>query len=108
MRKALAMRFTYLAPLVLATACGARTGLLVPPPDASLLKASGKVDLLFMIDNSGSMGDKQELLREAIPDLLTRLVNPKCIDDTGNILSDSQNGVCATGHLQFKLVADIH
>ncbi len=58
-------------PFVAAAAiagCGSRTGLLVPPPDASILSVSGKVDLLFMIDNSGSMGDKQELLREAIPD----------------------------------------
>src|SRR5512143_1687371 len=90
--------------------CGARTGLLVPPPegpDGSLL-VSGKVDLLFMIDNSGSMGDKQELLRQAIPDLLDRLIRPKCIDDSGNILGDSVNGACTTGHLEFKPVPDIH
>jgi hypothetical protein len=90
--------------------CGARTGLLVPPPDASdaSLLVSGKVDLLFMIDNSGSMGDKQELLRQAIPDLINRLITPKCIDDSGNILADSQNGACSAGHLEFKPVPDIH
>ena len=31
-----------------------------------------KVDLLFMIDNSSSMGDKQALLAQAVPDLVTR------------------------------------
>jgi len=95
-----------LAPL--AGGCGSRTGLLVPPPDASTLNQSGKVDLLFMIDNSGSMGDKQELLREAIPDLIDRLLNPKCIDNAGNILADSQNGTCSVGTLEFKPVPDIH
>ena len=88
--------------------CGARTGLLVPPPDASLLSVSGKVDLLFMIDNSASMLDKQELLLQAVPDLIGRLLTPKCIDDQGNILGDSQNGACAVGTLEFKPVPDIH
>jgi hypothetical protein len=38
-----------------------------PPPTAR------KVDLLFMIDNSASMGDKQALLAAAVPDMLERL-----------------------------------
>ena len=101
-------RLAFFAVITLAAACGSRTPLLVPPPDAAILSVSGKVDLLFMIDNSGSMGDKQELLREAIPDLINRLISPKCIDDSGNILGDSQNGQCAAGHLEFKPVPDIH
>src|SRR5262245_6710446 len=39
-----------------------------------------KVDLLFMIDNSSSMADKQALLAQAVPDLVNRLVDPVCID----------------------------
>ena len=39
-----------------------------------LLKTADKVDLLFDIDNSASMGDKQAYLAQAIPDLITRLV----------------------------------
>src|SRR5262245_26700952 len=39
-----------------------------------------KIDLLFMIDNSSSMSDKQAVLQEAVPDLVTRLVNPRCVN----------------------------
>jgi hypothetical protein len=38
-----------------------------PPPVVA------KIDLLFMIDNSASMGDKQALLAGAVPDMLERL-----------------------------------
>ena len=112
----LASFFPGLAALVvLGAGCGARTPLLVPDdlpvaPDAAppVLEHSGKVDLLFMIDNSGSMGDKQELLRQAIPDLLDRLIGPKCIDGAGTIVGDSVDGKCAVGKLEFKPVPDIH
>src|SRR5262245_2080061 len=42
-----------------------------------------KVDLLMMIDNSRSMADKQLILALAVPDLLGRLVNPRCVDAAG-------------------------
>jgi hypothetical protein len=71
-----------------------------------------KLDLLFMIDNSTSMGDKQALLAQAVPDMIARLVSPNCIDATGNILGTSTpvNGVaqCATGSLEFPPVHDMH
>ncbi len=40
--------------------------------------------------------------------MINRLISPKCIDDAGNILGDSQNGNCSAGHLEFKPVPDIH
>ena len=43
--------------------------------------AVDKIDLLFMIDNSASMADKQAVLGDAVPDLLDRLVNPGCVSD---------------------------
>jgi hypothetical protein len=43
-------------------------------------QAVDKIDLLFMIDNSASMGDKQDYLKLAIPDLIKRLVQPNCVD----------------------------
>ena len=44
-----------------------------------------KIDLLFMIDNSISMSDKQEILQAAVPDLVSRLVNPICVNSTGTL-----------------------
>jgi hypothetical protein len=67
-----------------------------------------KLDLLFVVDNSASMGDKQELLRQAVPDMLERLLTPNCVDSTGTVLGASQNGQCASGLLEFQPVRDIH
>jgi hypothetical protein len=110
-----------LAPALFA--CGARTPLLVneevggapgesadsgvPPMHA---KPADKIDLLFMIDNSASMIDKQELLRQAVPDLLNRLVNPKCVDPSNPnvVVGTSNGGECASGMLEFPVVHDIH
>ncbi|MFO0618366.1 MAG: hypothetical protein U0414_37580 [Polyangiaceae bacterium] len=44
-----------------------------------------KIDLLLAIDNSASMADKQEILAKAVPDLVERLVNPLCVDGSGNL-----------------------
>ncbi len=48
-----------------------------------------KVDILFAIDNSASMGDKQDLLALAVPILVDRLLNPNCV-------STDANKTCAT------------
>jgi hypothetical protein len=67
-----------------------------------------KVDLLFMIDNSASMGDKQALLAKAVPDLLDRIVNPRCLDASGAVVGKSTNGVCASGQPEAPAIHDIH
>jgi hypothetical protein len=48
--------------------------------DAIAQNSVDKIDLLFMIDNSISMADKQDILRRAVPDLVRRLVNPVCVN----------------------------
>ncbi len=53
-----------------------------------------EIDLLFVIDNSASMADKQALLAEAVPQLLRRLVLPD-IDPS-------------TGKPEFEPIVDIH
>jgi hypothetical protein len=71
-----------------------------------------KVDLLFVIDNSASMGDKQAYLAQAVPALITRLVQPSCVDPgTGQVYgpSDAQgNGTCTQGQVEFPPVHDMH
>jgi hypothetical protein len=87
-------------------------GTIVIPPQTL---AVHKVDLLFMIDNSASMGDKQAYLATAVPELVARLVTPDCIDpanaatDYGpSTLDASGNAVCAQGTPEFPAVHDMH
>ena len=73
--------------------------------------AIDKVDLLFDIDNSASMGDKQAYLKEAIPDLVTRLVTPNCIDAAGKTTGKSDlMGQCAdpNSNAEFSPVHNLH
>ncbi len=69
-----------------------------------------KIDLLFMIDNSRSMSDKQAILRLAVPDLVDRLVNPVCVDAAGNPRETPAPGApCPTGqNREFNPIEDIH
>ncbi len=70
-----------------------------------------KVDLLFDIDNSASMGDKQAYLAKAIPDLLTRLVQPNCVDANMNVTGKaSLSGTCAdpSSNAEFPPVHNMH
>jgi hypothetical protein len=71
-----------------------------------------KVDILFAIDNSRSMADKQAILARAIPDLVNRLVNPYCIDVNGQPVADQPAGPldpCPNlTTREFAPVVDIH
>jgi hypothetical protein len=69
-----------------------------------------KVDLLFMIDNSSSMADKQAILAQAVPDLINRLVDPVCINPmTGQQVGNrNPDGSCAQGEPDFDPVKDLH
>jgi hypothetical protein len=68
-----------------------------------------KVDLLFMIDNSASMGDKQTLLALAVPIMINRLVDPNCVDANMMTTGISMNGMCPMGSkLEFPPVHDLH
>jgi hypothetical protein len=72
-------------------------------------RSNEKLDLLFMIDNSPSMGDKQLLLVTAVPDLINRLVRPNCVDSRGQILGGSDgDGQCGAGKPEFRPVHDMH
>lgn len=90
------MRRVAAAVGLLASACGARTGLPASgdaaapapvathqptaiPPSTAQARAD-KIDLLFVIDDSGSMSDKQAILSRAVPDLVERLLDPLCVE----------------------------
>lgn len=75
--------------------------------------AVDKIDLLLNIDNSRSMADKQQILALAIPDLVNRLVNPRCIDTATSKPSPQQpansTDPCPAGaKREFNPVFDIH
>lgn len=73
-----------------------------------------KIDLLFVIDNSISMADKQAILAVAVPGLVERLVNPDCVleDMDGNVLDRQPapaSGECEGDFIiEFNPVDDIH
>ncbi len=71
-----------------------------------------RIDLLLAIDNSVSMGDKQEILATAVPDLVDRLITPDCVAiETGapiGVEADPQ-GKCPPGaEPEFRPVTDIN
>ncbi len=82
-------------------------------------QAVDKVDLLFAIDNSASMGDKQLILKDAVPDLIQGLLRPRCVDTDGVPLNpaaladpagnkDNHYGCPNGSDPEFKPVTDMH
>jgi hypothetical protein len=71
---------------------------------------SSKLDLLFVVDNSLAMADKQAFLMQAAPVLLRRLIAPNCVDGSGNQTGSvaDANGNCATGQPEARPIDDIH
>ena len=72
-----------------------------------------KVDLLFMIDNSPSMGDKQTLLSLAVPNMIQRLAAPNCVDITtlkpvGGQAQPDGSGCPNGSKAEFFPVHDMH
>ncbi len=67
------------------------------------------VDVLFMIDNSTSMADKQGVLATSLPSLLGRLAQPNCLDSAGKVVGQVRfDGTCNDGKAEFKPVRDLH
>ncbi len=71
-----------------------------------------KVDLLFVVDNSASMADKQQVLAWAVPELVSRLTNPRCLAvGSGAFVSQEQSpqAFCPEGAArEFRPVTDMH
>ncbi len=81
---------------------------------ASPQQTSGRVDLLFAVDDSSSMKPKQVLLARAAGRLVERLLKPLCRDANGVATSQSSfdprgEAVCPSGSsLEFAQVRDLH
>ncbi len=74
------------------------------------LGPADKVDLLLVIDNSISMADKQEVLRDTLPELVEQLTNPGCVDGEGAVSPRPTPGEpCPAGTVdQLLPVLDLH
>jgi len=105
-----------LAAACIGMGCFARTAGVAPEPTTTTWDAPiqpqgvDKLDILFMIDNSASMGDKQDLLKEAVPDLVSRLLTPDCENHADRTQHQYPTGTtCRDGwELEFPPVHDIH
>ncbi len=67
--------------------------------------------MLFAIDNSSSMGDKQQVLQAAIPTFLSRLTSPWCVpqNDPTGVATPPSNNACPSGYqFEFPAIKDIH
>lgn len=66
-----------------------------------------EIDLLFVIDNSTSMADKQTILRTAVPQMVRRLVTPRCENAAGETVPNP--GTCPAGYgPEFRPIDDMH
>ncbi len=81
----------------------------VPVPSPPVERS--KIDLLFMVDNSSSMADKQQILANVVPSLLQTLSRPGCVDSaTGKRMGvQNSNGECPPGSRLASMPAtDVH
>lgn len=78
-------------------------------PDMQALCPVDQLDFLFVIDNSVSMADKQELLRGAVPNMIGALVNPPCLGTDGASSPPAADGTCPEGtEREYAPLTDIH
>lgn len=94
------------------SATGGDTGgdgdIVVNPVQGSLCPVD-QLDFLFVIDNSVSMADKQELLRGAVPNMVNALVNPPCLAADGSSSAPLADGMCPDGtEREYAPLDDIH
>ncbi|MEZ4225431.1 MAG: hypothetical protein R3B13_31050 [Polyangiaceae bacterium] len=110
------LRWTWILAAVLGvSACLDRPAVPVDPATTNLRVDQirqarvDKMDLLFVIDNSASMADKQAMLEAAVPKLVQRLVTPRCVDSaTGTVVAGSVPDCPAGTTAEFQPVRDIH
>ena len=81
------------------------------PIDIGPQKKSDKLDVLFVVDNSVSMADKQSILEASLPHFVKRLLNPTCLDALGKpTVQQPASGAaaCTSGTREFTPVSSLH
>jgi hypothetical protein len=81
------------------------------PADDGPQREVAKVDLLLAIDNSFSMAEKQLLFARAMPELVKRLVSPRCIATEGIVTAEpaTPDLPCPAGSVrEFEPLRDLH
>lgn len=89
---------------------GGSTGGPIPADNGPQAETS-KVDLLLAVDNSISMAEKQKLFAKAVPELVKRLVNPRCVSTQGEVVAEpaTPDTACPAGSKrEFDAVRDLH
>ena len=87
-------------------------GLPEPPlADVDTQQQADKLDVLFVIDNSVGMAQKQNILAKSAQAFVSRLVNPRCVDAQGKAVAEqpaSGAAACRSGTREFSPVTDMH
>jgi hypothetical protein len=88
-----------------------------PPPPPSFVQRFGSstidtMDLVLALDNSRSMADKQQILAEAVQDLVAGLLHPPCLAADGLPTAeqpDAPQDPCPVGSRRaFPPILDVH
>src|SRR5262245_45941006 len=71
-----------------------------------------KIDLILAVDNARSMAEKQQILGDALIELVHALADPPCVDDLGQPVADQPSGPlepCPAGSTrQLAPILDLH
>jgi hypothetical protein len=90
---------------------GAGGAVVYVPIEIGPQKTADKLDVLFVVDNSVSMNDKQNILKVSLPSFVSRLANPLCLDAQGKpVATQPASGAdaCISGSRELSPVKDLH
>ena len=82
-----------------------------PEESQAGLAVFDKVDLLFVVDNSMSMLEEQQVLASSVEKLLRGMINPPCVSSAGDIILEPETpeAACPTGSFRRSApVRDLH
>ncbi|HET7543033.1 MAG TPA: hypothetical protein VFK05_24335 [Polyangiaceae bacterium] len=105
---------------VAGTGNGGSGGVTQPLGPVDAQQKADKLDVLFVVDNSIGMGQKQRLLAQSVAAFVSRLLNPRCVDAQGVPIATQPTsgaadcnpgtppGVTGAARREFTPVTDLH